>query len=195
MKPCSVLIISLTMFLMTVVQWPVMAEENAISDETSIDEAGSFSPGSEFKTLDAEIEQLKIDILDLNTVLLKLQEDLLFPEDSSMIVFLSIEGGTYFTLDSVKLTLDDKMVTSYLYTNREVTALRKGGVQRLYMGNVKVGEHELVAIFTGSGPKTSDYKRAESILFEKEFGATYIKLIIRDDPVKKQPEFIYESWR
>ena len=149
----------------------------------------------EFQALDKEIEKLKEDVLILNTELYRLQEDLLFPEDSSVVVFLSVEGGNYFRLDSVKLKLDDKMVTSYLYTEREFTALRKGGVQRLFMGNVKTGEHQFVAVFTGTGPNETDYKRAEKIKFVKEYGPTYLKLIIRDDPDKKQPEFLHESWQ
>ena len=149
----------------------------------------------DFQTIDEEIEKLKEDVLKLNTELFRLQEDLLFPEDSSVVVFLSVEGGNYFRLDSVKLKLDDKMVTSYLYTEREFTALRKGGVQRLFMGNVKTGEHQFVAVFTGTGPNETDYKRAETFTFVKEYGPTFLKLIIRDDPAKKQPEFTHESWQ
>jgi len=151
-------------------------------------------PEREIEALDPQIQQLKEEILDLNTLLFQLQEDLLFPEDSSVVIFLSMEGGNYFALDSVKVNLDDTLVTSYLYTDREVSALKKGGIQRLYTGNVKSGQHQLVAVFTGVGPQEKDYKRAEVIPFKKENKATFIKIIIRDNPVKKQPEFIYEAW-
>lgn len=148
----------------------------------------------EIDNLDSQIQTLKGEILELNTLLFKLQEDLLFPEDSSVVVFLSIEGGNYFTLDSIKLNLDDKMVSSYLYTDREAMALKKGGIQRLYMGNIKSGDHQLVAVFTGKGPQEKDYKRAETIVVKKDKGATFIKLIIRDNSGKKQPDFVYETW-
>jgi len=147
------------------------------------------------ESLDPKIQSLKEEILELNTLLFRLQEDLLFPEDSSLVVFLSVEGGNYFNLDSVKLHLDDTMVSSYLYTHREVTALRKGGVQRLYTGNIKSGAHQLVAVFTGTGPQEKDYKLAETISIEKKKGAAFIKIIIRDDADKKQPEFKYETWK
>jgi hypothetical protein len=155
---------------------------------------GSTASG-ESESLDGEAQKLKEDILDLNTELFRLQEDLLYPDDSSIVVFFAIEGGNYFDLDSIKLNLDDKMVTSYLYTEREVGALKKGGIQRLYMGNVKSGDHQLVAVFTGRGPREKDYKRAETIPFSKESGATFIKIIVRDSPEKEQPEFVYETWK
>ncbi|MFQ5579468.1 MAG: AraC family transcriptional regulator [Nitrospiria bacterium] len=153
------------------------------------------APKDNIESLDPKIQTLKEEILELNSLLFRLQEDLLFPEDSSLVVFLSVEGGDYFNLDSVKLQLDDTMVSSYLYTQREVSALRKGGIQRLYTGNIKSGTHQLVAIFTGTGPQEKDYKRAETISIEKEKGASFIKIIIRDDGKKKQPEFKYETWK
>jgi hypothetical protein len=152
------------------------------------------NPERDIEAIDVKIQRLKDDVLDLNTRLFRLQEDLLYPEDSSLVIFLSVEGGNYFELDSVKLVLDDAMVTTYLYTDREVTALRKGGIQRLYMGNVKAGDHQVAAVFTGKGPQGQDYKRAENIPLTKDKGAAFLKLVIRDDAVKKQPEFVYETW-
>jgi len=153
------------------------------------------TPAREIEAVDVRLQKLKDDIIDLNTRIFRLQEELLYPEDSSIVVFLSVEGGNYFALDSVKLMVDDTMVTSYLYTEREVGALKKGGVQRLYMGNVKAGDHHLAAVFTGKGPQGQDYKRAETISVLKEKGAAFIKLVVRDDAAKKQPEFVYETWQ
>lgn len=152
-------------------------------------------PEQTIDTLDVKLQALKDDIIDLNTHIFRLQEELLYPEDSSVVIFLSVEGGNYFALDSVKLLLNDTLVTSYLYTDREVTALKKGGVQRLYMGNVKTGDHQLSAVFTGKGPQGQDYKRAETIPLHKQKGAAFIKLVVRDDLAKKQPEFAYEAWQ
>ena len=152
------------------------------------------TPERNIEAVDVKIQQLKDDILNLNTQIFRLQEELLYPEDSSVVVFLSVDGGNYFSLDSVKLLLDDTMVTSYLYTDREGTALKKGGIQRLYMGNVKSGAHQFAAVFTGKGPQGQDYKQAETIQINKEKGAAFIKLVIRDNLEKKQPEFVYETW-
>ncbi len=82
-------------------------------------------------------------------------------------VFLSMDVGDFFALDSVQLKIDQKEVINYLYTPREVEALLRGGVHRLYLGNLKVGKHELVAFFSGKGPNDRDYKRGANLSFDK----------------------------
>ncbi|MCL6645879.1 MAG: aminopeptidase P family N-terminal domain-containing protein [Dehalococcoidia bacterium] len=80
-------------------------------------------------------------------------------------------------------------------TPAEVQALHRGGVQRLYVGNLKAGEHELVAFFTGQGPHTRDYKRGATVKFEKGTDPKYIELRIRDSTGKLQPEFDVKVWQ
>lgn len=151
-------------------------------------------PAPSIESLDPKIQDLKEEILELNTLLFRLQEELLFPEESSVTVFLSVEGSHYFKLDAIKLHIDDKLVASALYTDREVMALKKGGIQRLYTGNIRSGEHQLLVVFNGIGPQSLDYKRAESITIQKGKAATFIKLIVRDNLDLKQPKFTYETW-
>jgi len=74
------------------------------------------------------------------------------------------------------------------------TKLLKGGVQRLYLGNLRVGEHELVALFTGKGPNGQDYSRGAQVKFEKSVGAKYLELKISDRQRKQQPEFEIRDW-
>lgn len=144
--------------------------------------------------LGEEIEQLKDDVLDLNRELFLLEEELLFPANTQVAVYLSMDTGNFFALDSVQLSIDDKEVAKYLYTEREVDALYRGGVHRVYMGNVKAGEHELVAVFTGVGPHGRDYRRATSIEFEKGLGARFLELSITDSGAALQPEFAVRMW-
>ena len=73
-------------------------------------------------------------------------------------------------------------------------ALHRGGVQRLYVGNLKAGEHELVAFFTGKGPHERDYRRGTSLKFEKEVGTKYLELRISDREAALQPEFVVRQW-
>jgi len=94
----------------------------------------------------------------------------------------------------VELKLDDSVVTNYLYTEREVRALHRGGVQRLYMGNLRTGKHELIAVFVGKGPKGRDYRRGTSLKFEKGTDPKYIELQIRDDTRGQQPDFRVKEW-
>jgi hypothetical protein len=144
--------------------------------------------------LDEEIQGLKKDVVDLNKDLFILEEELLFPANTQVAVFLSVDVGSFFALDSVQLKLDQKEVINYLYTPREVDALLKGGVQRLYLGNLKVGAHELVAFFNGKGPHERAYKRGASLRFEKGVGAKYLELKIDDRQRKLQPEFEIKDW-
>ena len=73
------------------------------------------------------------------------EEELLFPANTQVAVFVSMDIGEFFALDSLTLKIDNKEVANYLYTPREAEALLKGGVHRVYLGNLKVGEHQLVA--------------------------------------------------
>ena len=95
---------------------------------------------------------------------------------------------------SVELKLDNSVVSSYLYTDRELKALQRGGVQRLYMGNLKTGKHELVAVFTGKGPRWRDYRRGTTLKFDKGTDPKYIELQIRDETRGQQPEFRVKEW-
>lgn len=152
-------------------------------------EAGGGTRG-----LDERIQDLKKDVVDLNTELFSLEEELLFPANTQVAVFVSMDVGDFFTLDSIELKFDNKEVSNYLYTPREVTALLKGGVQRLYVGNLKAGQHELVAFFHGKGPNERDYSRGATLTFEKGIGAKYLELKISDRVRKLQPEFEVRDW-
>jgi len=156
--------------------------------------AGPTEGSADTRGLDTEIQDLKKDVVDLNKDLFILEEELLFPANTQVAVFLSMDVGQFFGLDSVQLKIDQKEVINYLYTPREVEALLKGGVQRLYLGNLKVGSHELVAFFNGKGPNERAYKRGASLRFEKGVGAKYLELKIDDRQRKLQPEFEIKDW-
>jgi hypothetical protein len=152
------------------------------------------APPADFKTLDQEVQGMKKDVIDLNKDLFVLQEELLFPANTQVAVYVSMDVGSFFALDSVSVKIDNKLVKNYLYTAREADALLKGGVQEIYLGNLKVGKHELVAFFTGKGPVERDYKRGASLNFAKGVGAKYLELKITDRVAKHQPEFTIKDW-
>ena len=156
--------------------------------------AADAPPASDAKTLDQEVQGLKKDVIELNKDLFVLEEELLFPANTQVAVFLSMDVGTFFALDSVTVKVDNKEVANHLYTAREADALLKGGVQRIYLGNQKVGKHELVAFFTGKGPVERDYRRGATLVFEKGVGAKYLELKITDRVPKHQPEFLVKDW-
>jgi len=148
----------------------------------------------EARTVDQDVQALKKELVDLNRDLFRLEEELLYPASTQVAVFLSVNLGTFFALDSVQLELDGKEVANYLYTEREVEALHRGGVQKLYLGNLRAGEHELVAVFTGKGPHDRDYRRGTTVRFEKAVGAKYVELRITDREASLQPEFAVRQW-
>ena len=147
-----------------------------------------------FRSVDEDAQALKKEVLALNRDLFVLEEELLFPANTQVAVFVSMDVGEFFRLDSVTLKLNDKEVANYLYTEREAEALLKGGVHRLYLGNLKSGSHELVAFFTGEGPHQRDYRRGATLTFDKNVGAKYLELRISDRESRQQPEFVVQEW-
>ncbi|MDH3641560.1 MAG: AraC family transcriptional regulator [Gammaproteobacteria bacterium] len=139
--------------------------------------------------LDNEMEDVKKALLDLKRDLVILEEDLLFPASTQVAIFLSMDVGEFFQLDAVTLKLNGRKVTHHLYTDKQVDALFRGGVQKLYVGNVKQGKNRVTAFFTGRGPSGRDYRRATTVEFEKSFEPAFVELAISDSTGKYQPEF------
>ena len=156
--------------------------------------APASSPAAAPGALDRRIESLKDSVIQLNRDLLVLEEELLFPASTQMAVFVSMDVGQLFALESVQVRLGDRIVANHLYTPLEVAALHRGAVQRLYLGNLKTGSHELTAFFTGQGPHTRDYRRATTLKVEKTAGPRYVELRIEDSAGKLQPEFKVKVW-
>ena len=150
---------------------------------------------AEAGSLDDRIQAAKADVISLNRDLMVLEEELLFPASTQVAVFVSMDVGLMFDLESVQIKLDDKLVSNYLYTPPEVQALHRGGVQRVYLGNLKAGKHEIVAFFTGKGPHARDYRRGTTIRFDKATEPKYIELQIKDDQNKLQPDFVVKMWQ
>jgi hypothetical protein len=157
--------------------------------------AESSNASDENVAVDMQLQQLKQDVLALNRDLFILKEELLFPANTEVAIFLSLDVGAYFNLDAVEVEIDDKRVASHLYTTKQLDALKRGGVQRIYLGNVKAGSHEVIAVYTGRGPKGRDYRRAASLVFDKNTQPSYIELKIIDSENKMQPEFSIVSWQ
>ncbi len=162
---------------------------------TGANAAESEAEGEQFQSLDQQTQDLKEEVLNLNRDLFLLEEELLFPSSTQVTVFLSMDVGEFFALDSVQLKIDDKVVTNYLYTEREVAALHRGGVQRLHMDNLKAGEHEIVAILVGKGPQGRDYRRGANLVFEKGLSPKFLELRIVDSTAKHQPDFEIKDWQ
>lgn len=180
---------ALLAFIFSGAVWPLAAQE-PLAATASV----AAPPPATSASVDGEIQSLKDEVLDLNRELFLLEEELLFPANTQVAVFVSMDVGQFFDLDSVQVRIDDKDVTNYLYTDREVTALHRGGVHRLFLGNLKTGTHELTAVFTGVGPHERDYRRGATLKLEKGIGAKFVELRISDRDSKQQPEFVVREW-
>lgn len=165
----------------------VFAQEDDLAILDSIPAAAQNQDDSE---LAKEIESLQQALVNLNRDLFILEEDLLFPSSTQMAVYVSMDVGQYFALDSVEIKVNDKTLTHYLYTEKQVDALVRGGVHRVYVGNINQGEHELTAVFHGLGPENRPYKRAVSLPFDKTDEAKAVELQIIDSTRSQQPEFV-----
>jgi len=141
-----------------------------------------------------QVEDLKASVLNLNRDLLILEEELLYPPSNQIAVYLSMDLGQFFNLDAVKLEIDNKLVASELYTDKQTNALFRGGVQRLYIGNLKAGEHEISAFFTGRGPQ-QDYKRGAKLVINKAQTPLVLELKIIDSTAQLQPTFVIKEWK
>jgi hypothetical protein len=186
-------VLSCLMALMLAFGAASLAQEAEPTDASMLAAVESESRDS-FRSLDQDVQELKKEVLDLNRDLFLLEEELLFPANSQVAFFISMDVGVYFALDSVSLQIDGKEVANYLYTDREIDALLQGGVHRIHMANLKTGDHELIAIFTGKGPHTRDYRRGATVAIDKGIGAKYLELEITDRVKKQQPEFVIKDW-
>ncbi|HEY6011229.1 MAG TPA: hypothetical protein VIX18_07130 [Nitrospirota bacterium] len=130
----------------------------------------------QIKGLDEQVQEIKTDVLGIAAQLNSLEEKLLFPSNTQAAVFVSMDKGAEFRLDSMEIQLDGKPVTHHLYTFKELEALRKGGVQRIYTGNVTSGEHNLEVFLTGKTAGGSDLGEKESFKFRKDVGPKMVEV-------------------
>jgi len=140
-------------------------------------------------SLDERINNIKNRVLELNSDIADLEESLLFPESTQISVMVSSDDASEFVLSSVQLSIDDVPVSSYLYTQTEIGTLRKGGVQRFYIGNIVKGKHQIVATILGKVNGSKENRYIETTLIDKEIGPKLIELKIKNS---QTPDFSFQ---
>lgn len=155
---------------------------------------GALDANAEVQRISKYVQELKADVIELNNDLRLMEEELLFPSSTKHSVFISLSSGQFFTLESVKLRLNGKLVATHVYSESQRQAMLRGGVQRMYVTNLNEGKHTATALFTGIGPNGREYKRATHIEFEKSAVGKYLEVAIGDDPVKQEPVFAIKQW-
>ena len=147
----------------------------------------------QIKGLDEQVQDIKKDVLELTSELTSLEEKPLFPSNTQVSLFVSLAGDEGFILDSVQIKMDNKVVAQHLYTYKEVEALRKGGVQRIYTGNYKTGDHNLVASFIGRTKSGTEYQRSESFTVTKAVGPKFVEIQITGKNASDQT-LTFKDW-
>ena len=130
----------------------------------------------QIKGLDEQVQEIKSDALGIAAELNQLEEKLLYPSNTQVAVFVSLAGRETFRLDSVEIQLDGTPVAHHLYTFKELEALRKGGVQRIYAGNVRSGEHHLQVRVLGKTEGGTDFEKSGRFKVDKDVGPKIVEL-------------------
>jgi len=132
----------------------------------------------QIKGLDEQVQEIKSDVLDIAAELNRLEEKLLYPSNTQVAVFLSVADGETFRLDSVEIQMGGKAIAHHLYSYKELEALRKGGVQRIYTGNIRTGAHEMQVTFQGKSEGGNDFQRTESFAIRKDVGPEIVEITL-----------------
>jgi hypothetical protein len=135
----------------------------------------------QMKGLDEQVQDIKGDVLGIAAQLTQLEEKLLYPSDTQVAVFVSLVEGEQFRLDGVSLELGGKSVANHLYSFKELEALQKGGVQRIYTGNVTTGDHDLQVTLIGKAESGADLLRTETFTFNKSVGPKIVEIILAEN--------------
>lgn len=149
---------------------------------------GSASYGKDIskeqiKGLDEQVQEIKGDALSISAELAKLEEKLLYPSNTEVSVFVSLKTGETFRLDSVDIQMDGKPVTHHVYTLKELEALRKGGVQKIYTGNVPTGEHNLEVQVSGKTSGGSDFQKSGHFTMSKDVAPKIVEVSLASENI------------
>ena len=122
----------------------------------------------QMRGLDEQVQEIKSDVLSIAAELNQLEEKLLYPSGTQVSIFIAVAKGYQMRLDAVRLQIDGQLVAHHIYSFKELEALRKGGVQQIYAGNVATGDHKLEVVVDGKLEGGADFSRTESFTFSKE---------------------------
>lgn len=143
--------------------------------------------------LPADLQGMKGELVNLNRDISQLESELLFPSSETAIV-VSLEPGSGVKIVDVNVLIDDKNVGYHYYSDQEVSALGKGGMQRIYAGNIASGQHTLKAVMTGYDPGGKDFQRTATYTFSKSAARKVIEVKAADNATHTQGEIRFREW-
>lgn len=145
---------------------------------------GEEDTKEQLKGLDEQVQEIKGEVLSIAADLNLLEERLIYPSSTEISLFVSLEKDETFRLDSIEITLEGKPVAHHIYTFKELEALQKGGVQRIYTGNIRSGKHDLQVSMMGKSKGGSDLQEAESYVVNKGVGPKIVEIRLTDHDIK-----------
>ena len=148
---------------------------------------------AQMKGLDEQVQEVKSDVLNIAAELNQLEEKLLYPSDTHLAVFVSLAHGETLRLDAVQVQIDGQPATHYIYSFKELDALRRGGVQRIYSGNVATGAHEIEVSVSAKLANGKDYTQTERFPFTKEIKPKLLGVMLAG-PDASQPGIHVGDW-
>ncbi len=144
-------------------------------------------------SLPADVQSLKMDLITLNREITQLENELLFPSAETAVI-VSVEGGAGVKLVDINLLIDDKRSGYHFYSDAEFSALAKGGMHRLYAGNLTSGQHTLQITIKGYEPGGKDFQRTLNHTFTKGAQRKVIELKASDNATRTQGDFRFREW-
>ena len=132
----------------------------------------------QIKGLDEQVQEIKSDVLSIAAELNQLEEKLLYPSSTQVSVFVSLVSGETFRLDTAEIKLDGKAVAHHLYTFKELEALQKGGVQRIYTGNLRSGTHDLQVSVSGKSMGGAGFRKTGTFKINKGVGPKIVEVTL-----------------
>jgi hypothetical protein len=160
----------------------------ALMPAAAIAQRGDASPG-----LDEQVQEIKSDALKIAAELSQLEEKLLYPSGTQVSIFIELAKGDTMRLDAVRLQIDGRLVAHHIYSAKELEALRKGGVQRIYIGNVPMGDHQLEVLVDGKLMDGGNFARTERFMFQKEVKPKLVGLTL-SAPLPGKAPIVLGEW-
>ncbi len=144
----------------------------------SMTASGQEVSKEQIKGLDEQVQEIKSDVLSIAAQLNQLEEKLLYPSNTQIAVFVSLVDGETFRLDSVEIQLDGTPVAHHIYTYKELEALQRGGVQRIYTGNIRAGKHDLQVQVIGKSAEGVDFRKKKHFKVDKDVGPEIVEIAL-----------------
>ena len=145
--------------------------------------AGSAAYGGDItkeqvKGLDEQVQEIKGDVLAISAELNQLEEKLMYPSNTEVSVFVSMKPKEDMRLDSIEIQIDGKPVATHIYSFKELDAIKKGGVQRVFTGNITTGAHDMKVTVVGKTSSGSDFTKTENFKVNKDVSPKIVEVAL-----------------